>query len=166
IEAQKVTLSGGGTADTFTLTFKGQTTAALKRNSPASDVAAALEKLSTIGARNVAVTGDAGGPYTVHLFRLELGKDLPPETSLPLLTGTGTGGTTVTVVSQEPPPVDEQIDQKGTSEQKGAVHKLTSVNEPGRGLEFPIWTNKSSLFGVFMGKDALLATYDLPTLGL
>lgn len=56
-ELQKVTISGGPTGGSFTLTFGGQTTAAIPYNSPAADVEAALEELSTIGDGNVRCSG-------------------------------------------------------------------------------------------------------------
>ena len=64
-EVQTVTLSGA-TGGAFTLGFKGQTTAAIPFNATAAGVRAALGALSTIGSSNLAVTGSAGGPYTVE----------------------------------------------------------------------------------------------------
>lgn len=58
-EAQTVTITGTPTGGTFTLTFKGQTTAAIAYNATAAAVQSALEALSTIGAGNVTA---AGGP--------------------------------------------------------------------------------------------------------
>ena len=57
---------GGATGGTFTLTFGGQTTAAIQYNAEATAVQTALEALSTIGPGNVAVSGAAGGPYTIR----------------------------------------------------------------------------------------------------
>ncbi len=65
-EKQTVTITGTPTGGTFTLTFGGQTTAAIAYNATAATVEAALELLSTIGQGNVQVTGSAGGPYTVE----------------------------------------------------------------------------------------------------
>lgn len=62
-EVQLVTVVATG--GTFTLKFLGQTTSALAFNATAAAVNTALEALSTVGAGNVAVTGAAGGPYTV-----------------------------------------------------------------------------------------------------
>ena len=64
-EVQVVTLTGGPTGGTFTLTYSGQTTSAIAYNASAATVDAALEALSNIGAGDVAVTGSAGGPWTV-----------------------------------------------------------------------------------------------------
>lgn len=75
-EKQIVTVpvaTGGGT---FTLTFTApnpqptgtnpQTAAAIPYNATAAEVEAKLAALSNLGAANVAVTGAAGGPYTVE----------------------------------------------------------------------------------------------------
>lgn len=62
--SQTVTISNS-TGGTFTLTFDGQTTAAIAYNASAAAVQSALEALSSIGVGNVSVTGSNGGPYTV-----------------------------------------------------------------------------------------------------
>jgi len=64
-EVQVVTLNGTPTGGSFTLTYSGQTTSAIAYNASAATVDAALEALSNIGAGDVAVTGSAGGPWTV-----------------------------------------------------------------------------------------------------
>jgi hypothetical protein len=64
-ESQTVTITGSPTGGTFTLTDSGQTTAGIAYNAAASAVQTALAALSNIGSGNVAVTGSAGGPYTV-----------------------------------------------------------------------------------------------------
>jgi len=56
-----VTATGG----TFTLTFNGATTAAIAYNATAATVQTRLIALATVGMGNVAVTGSAGGPWTV-----------------------------------------------------------------------------------------------------
>lgn len=90
-----VTLTIDATGGTFTLTFGGQTTAAIAENATAATVQAALEALSTIGAGNVQVVGSAGGPYTI-IFRGSLGRqDVGAiTTDATLLTG---GASTATV---------------------------------------------------------------------
>jgi hypothetical protein len=62
---QTVTLGGSPTGGTFTLTYAGQTTTGIAYNATAATVQTALQALSTIGPNNVAVTGSAGGPWTV-----------------------------------------------------------------------------------------------------
>lgn len=64
-EVQTVTISGSPTGGTFTLTYAGQTTGSIAYNAAASAVQTALAALSNVGSGNVAVTGSAGGPYTV-----------------------------------------------------------------------------------------------------
>lgn len=63
-EVQTVTVSSAD-GGTFTLTYAGQTTAAIAYNATAATVDTRLEALSNIGAGDVAVTGADGGPYTV-----------------------------------------------------------------------------------------------------
>jgi hypothetical protein len=58
-EVKMVTITGAPTGGTFTLSFGGQTTAAIAYNATAADVRTALESLSTIGANNI---GTSGGP--------------------------------------------------------------------------------------------------------
>ena len=62
--ALTVTLAGA-TGGTFTLTFNGQTTGPIAFDATAAAVKTALEALSNIGSGGVAVTGPAGGPYTI-----------------------------------------------------------------------------------------------------
>jgi hypothetical protein len=57
-----VTASGGH----FTLSLGGETTVSIAYNAAATDVQAALEALVAVGTGNVAVTGNAGGPWTVE----------------------------------------------------------------------------------------------------
>ncbi|MGH7136785.1 MAG: hypothetical protein ACREHD_13665 [Pirellulales bacterium] len=66
-QLETVALSQGVAAGTFTLTFDYQTTTALSWDGSAAQVAAALARLSSIGAGNVDVTGPNGGPYEVTL---------------------------------------------------------------------------------------------------
>jgi hypothetical protein len=92
-EVQTVTEGGSGLTS-FTLTFNGQTTSSLVAAATAAQVQAALVALSNIGAGNVAVTGSAGGPYTVT-FQGTLAN-----TNVAQMTATPTGGTgTVTVAT-------------------------------------------------------------------
>lgn len=64
---QTVTITGGPTGGTFTLTFNSQTTTALAYNATASTVQTALEALSSIGTGNVLVTGGPG-PATPYVL--------------------------------------------------------------------------------------------------
>lgn len=85
---QIVTVKGTPAGGTFTLTFKGRTTAPIAYDAPAEDagsVRSALEVLSTIGGDGgkVRVGGPNGGPYRVYF----LGHD--GEVEQPALSGDG-----------------------------------------------------------------------------
>lgn len=95
-----VTLADSGTVSggTLTLTFGGQTTAALDWDSTAAEIEAALEALSTIGAGNVACTGgplpaDVVVTFAGDLSGLDVGAITVDNT---LITGGGTITVTVT----------------------------------------------------------------------
>jgi hypothetical protein len=100
-EVQTVTVNGGPTGGTFTLSFEGATTGALAYNVAAADVQTALRALSTINGANVTVTGSAGGPFTVTFIGTKVAAaQLLMTTSYAALTG-GTNPT-VTVVRATP----------------------------------------------------------------
>lgn len=85
-EIQLVTIDATG--GTFTLTYSGQTTAAIAFDATAAAVENALEALSNIGVDEALVTGAAGGPYTVTFAGTLAGLDLTQMTaSSALLTG-------------------------------------------------------------------------------
>ncbi len=93
-EVQTVTITGTPTGGSFTLTFQGQTTATIAHNAAASVVETALENLASLDAADVAVTGSAGGPYTVTFGGAYAATDVPVMTA----NGTGlTGGTSPAV---------------------------------------------------------------------
>jgi hypothetical protein len=94
-EVQTVTITGTPTGGTFTLTYSGQTTAAIAYNATAAAVDSALEALSNVGAGQVAVTGGPGPgtPYVVTFTGTLAGKNVNQMTA----TGTFTGGTTPTI---------------------------------------------------------------------
>lgn len=83
-EAQTVTVTGSPTGGTFTLTWSGQTTAAIAYNATALTVRNALTALSNVEEGGVTVTGSAGGPYTVTFTS---GADVAQMTATPSLTG-------------------------------------------------------------------------------
>ncbi len=89
-EVQLVTLTGSPEGGTFTLTYSGQTTAAIAYNATALAVQQALEALSNIAVGDVSVTGSAGGPWSVEFM------GLLAETNVDAMTADGanlTGGT-------------------------------------------------------------------------
>lgn len=108
-EVQTVTEGGAGLTS-FTLTYSGQTTAAIDAGATAAAVQAALEALSTVGAGNVTVTGDDGGPYTVTFGGVFAGVDVAQMTATP------TGGTgTVAVATATAGGADTSADGRETA---------------------------------------------------
>lgn len=88
-EAQTVTITGTPTGGTFTLTFRGQTTAAIAYNAAASAVEDALEALASIGNGNVRVTGGPGPgtPYVVTFINSLGHADVDVMTHTDIFTG-------------------------------------------------------------------------------
>lgn len=101
-EVQTITVTGGPAGGTYTLTYAGQTTAAIAYNATAAAVQAALRALSNIGASDVSCSG---GPHPgtpiVCTFAGQLGGQ-----DVQLLTATAsfTGGTSpaITVTTTTP----------------------------------------------------------------
>lgn len=92
---QTVTLVGNPTGGDFTLTYAGQTTAAIPYNASPAAVQTALEALSNVDPGEALVTGVAGGPYTVSF-----GGDIASDGIVTLMTASAaglTGGTTPTI---------------------------------------------------------------------
>jgi hypothetical protein len=94
-EVQTVTITGSPTGGTFTLTWSGQTTAAIAYNATAATVQAALEALSNIAPGDVVVTGNAGGPYTLTWGGTQLGENVAAPTATASLTGGTSPGVTI-----------------------------------------------------------------------
>lgn len=95
-EQQVVTITGGPTGGTFTLTFDGQTTSAIAYNAEPAAVKAALEALSNINVGDVHVTG---GPLPADPVTVTF-QGRFYNTNVPAMTGSGaglTGGTTPAV---------------------------------------------------------------------
>ncbi|HWC91028.1 MAG TPA: hypothetical protein VG433_15270, partial [Pirellulales bacterium] len=80
-EVQTVSFSPAPTAGSYTLTFYGQTTGALDWNDPAATIQAALEALSTIGAGNIAVSGEADAGEIELTFQGALANVDVPQTA-------------------------------------------------------------------------------------
>lgn len=90
-EVQTVEITGDPTGGTFTLTYSGQTTAAIPYNATAAQVQAALTALSNIRTGDVIVTGPASDIYRVTFTNSFQGTNVAAMTA----SGTGlTGGTT------------------------------------------------------------------------
>jgi hypothetical protein len=75
-EVQRVAIEGAPSGGSFTLAFKGQTTAPIAFDASASQVQGALEAL-TEGDAEMAVNGPSGGPYTVEFVGALGGVDEP-----------------------------------------------------------------------------------------
>src|SRR6476646_1963403 len=100
-ESQRVSDTGGDAGTTFTLTFSGQTTAALNRDTAtAAQVKTALEALSNIGPGDIDVTGATGGPWSIRF--LEGGQY--EGDNVAAITGTGVGVNEVQTVTVEGAP--------------------------------------------------------------
>lgn len=94
-EVQTATVTGTPTGGTFTLTWSGQTTAAIAYNATAATVQTALAALSNIGAGNVTVSGSAGGPYTVTFVGALASTDVAVIAATSSLTGGSSPGVTI-----------------------------------------------------------------------
>lgn len=100
-EVQTLTLSATG--GTFTLTYSGQTTTAIAYNAAASAVELALEALSNLVPAEVAVSGSAGGPYTITFTTMNAALLTASAASL---TG-GSGTAVIAQGTQGASPIDE-----------------------------------------------------------
>lgn len=90
---QRITVTGGPGAGTFTLTYEGVASAAIAYNALASVVKTALNAVSTINGAIETVAGPAGGPW-VATFNATIGDNASP---LVLGTNSLTGGTAPSV---------------------------------------------------------------------
>lgn len=138
-EQQVITLTGVPTGGTFTLTFSGQTTSAIAYNASAATVDAALEALSNIGAGDVAVTGSAGGPWTVEFTGALAAANQPAMTG---------DGTSLTGGSAQSIAVDAVTDSAGPNHWDTAGNWLPSgVPANGDDVRFEIG-NVPCLYGL------------------
>jgi hypothetical protein len=111
-EVQTATVTGSPTGGTFTLTYAGQTTAAIAFNATAATVQLALQALTNIGTGYeglattsgyttfpgaVAVTGSAGGPYTITFQGALATTKVATMTATSSLTGGSSPGVTIAV---------------------------------------------------------------------
>ncbi|HZL35880.1 MAG TPA: RHS repeat-associated core domain-containing protein, partial [Tepidisphaeraceae bacterium] len=117
---QAVTIAGGPTGGTFTLSFGSATTSALPYNASAATVESALDALTGIGAGNVAVVGGTGGPYTIRFMGTLAG------TNQPQLTANGavlTGGTSPSVGVLTLVPGGDSGAQQSSQDPRGIITK-------------------------------------------
>lgn len=100
---QVVTITGTPTGGTFTLSFNGNTTAALAYNAAAATVQTAVQGLGGAAAA-ATIAGSAGGPYTITLG--VVGSAAGPITA----DGSAlTGGTAATAVVAQSPAQDTKL---------------------------------------------------------
>lgn len=100
-EVQRITITGTPTAGSFTLTYAGQTTAAIPYNATASAVQSALEALSNIAVGDVACTGGPlpGAAVDVTFTGALAGRNVDQMTATSSLTGGTAPAVTVTTVT-------------------------------------------------------------------
>lgn len=131
-EVQTVTINGGPTGGTFTLTFDGETTAPVAYNATAATVRQALEALANINPGDVAVSGSASGPYTVTFGGQYAETDVPTMTaSATGLTG-GTSPAVVVATTTEGEPGDATI---------GWQAPAVNVDPTPNGVAIEAWSN-------------------------
>lgn len=99
-EVQRVDITGDPTGGTYTLTYSGQTTAAIPYNASANAVQGYLTDLSNIRPGDVIVSGGAAEPYDVTFTGSLRGTNIAQMTASGAgLTGGTTPGVTITTVT-------------------------------------------------------------------
>lgn len=98
-EVQTVTITGGPTGGSFTLTYDGQTTAAIAFNATAAAVQSALRALSNMPESGVSVTGGPG-PSTAWTVTFADGANVSQMTATSSLTGGTTPAVAVATSTQ------------------------------------------------------------------
>lgn len=74
-EIQRISILGGPTGGTFTLTYDGETTDPIARNATSTTVQNALIALPNLGPGDVALDGPAGGPWLAEFQGSKAGAD-------------------------------------------------------------------------------------------
>lgn len=128
-EIQTVTVTGAPTGGSFTLTFSGQTTAAIAYNATAATVQAALEALSNINPGDVAVTGAAGGVWSVTFTGQYADVNVPAMTHTDSLTGGTSPAVAVATGTSGASGVFKFGLVDGSSTQKGVVRVNTNARD-------------------------------------
>lgn len=166
---QSVTIGGGATGGTFTLTWNSLTTAPIAWNATALAVQAALNALTGAGPIGFAVSGVAGGPWTVT-FAGPLGSQ--PQATLTGSAASLTGGApTLTIASVvtgvtgtpglfwaiDPTQTDGRQIPKCILEYDATVDALGNITYGSSGVEWN-WTLPSTpafIAGVFATQDLI-----------
>lgn len=126
IQVVRISSASAVTADTFTLSFKGHTTATLSVDATAQDVEDALEALSTVGGVNVARQAAAGAFGFEYVIEFEPWEgydlehylnygDMPAIVIEPSPTIPTDGSVTMVVFSSGSPSTDGVLTQDGAS---------------------------------------------------
>jgi hypothetical protein len=84
-EKSELTINGGAPGDTFTLTFEGDTTAAIDHDADADAIRDALKILPSIGDGNVSCAGATPGPFTIEFIGVFEGVDVGDLTVTPTI---------------------------------------------------------------------------------
>lgn len=122
-EVQTLTITGTPTGGTFTLSFKGYTTAPIAYNAIAATVQTALQALSSIGTNGATVTGGPGPatPYVVT-FTNQLGnQNVPSLTPANTFTGGATPTMTTSITTQGVGQYDAQAAWTDLGSTKGGI---------------------------------------------
>lgn len=134
-DKQRVAVAGSPTGGTFTLTSGADTTDDINHNATAAQVEAALAALTSIGAGNVSVQGEPGGPWMVEFVGTKAGTAVaaltPDSTDL-------TGGTAPTVtVTDIQGGVTGTVGygHAGTIANRDEAKWLTAIHSYGEGAE-------------------------------
>ncbi len=102
LDEQQTVRATNATGGTFTLTWKGQTTAAIPYNATRDQIDAALEALSNIGANNIQTSGGPVNTANVNVFfRRALQQSNQDQISANGAALTGTTPTVATTTAQE-----------------------------------------------------------------
>lgn len=141
-EVQTLTITGTPTGGTFTITYDGQTTAAIAYNANAAAVQSALEALSNVAVGDVTCGGGAlpGTPVTITFGGSLAGTDVPLATT----TSSLTGGTAPTVSIAMTTTGDTGSDVAIPTATSGGLIQLTTANVTPTGKVLPasrvIWS--------------------------
>lgn len=157
-EVQTVSTTGGPTGGTFTLSFGGQTTAAIQWNATAAAVQSALEALANINVGDVTVTGGPGPatPWVVTFGGRFAGENVPLMTA----TASLTGGTTPNITIVETT-AGGGTGSGGTQTAVGFLFNTTAVRTGLAGVGAPLlWRGviKTSRLPAASGLDATART--------
>lgn len=132
-----VTLTNGSVGETFTLTLNGEETADIAFDATAATVQTALEGLASVEAGDVAVTGNAGGPYTIVFQGRYAGQVIES------LDGAGTGDLAVAITDPGSTYVTLGGQRGATLNRGTSTADATSKDSAGWDENLPVFGNWS-----------------------